>query len=394
MLSFLQVTNKTLEELMKALLMTLMIQATFANFTYAKDVELKTPVAALNLSLEHLSLTPSQIKKRDKSLAPIYDNYQNVNLSSVANALEGAYGLNIYHHMTKKELNLSDKKNVMENAVRYYVGDSSLFNQAAEGIMSYRDSVKIEKGNSYYNSGPFPEISAELIEGNKKKWQPVISIYSPSILASKSTQDAITDFVFRSKIGTREAVYSTIKKPLFSRPVMSNFLEAMKVLNLKGLDATIVFTSGDILLMDQYDSKKGTLMYKIIYPTFSKLAPIPQASIFINPKASVEDIVEMLNEHAPKIYAYNKLFNANLLPSVAEINELLKKYPNIIAEVEKKVGRVKRENLVNAVQAAFLNVTYGAGALIATPIAIGAMAASAIFSPIFITTITTVVVVL
>lgn len=44
----------------------------------------------LNLDLSHMSLTAAQIRKRDRLLKPIYDNYQNVNLSSVSNALEQA----------------------------------------------------------------------------------------------------------------------------------------------------------------------------------------------------------------------------------------------------------------------------------------------------------------
>lgn len=368
---------------MKALLLSLMIQASFSGVLYAEET---TPIQTLNLSLDYMSLTPAEIKKRDKLLAPIYDNYQNINLSSVSNALEKTYGLNIYHHMLGKELNLKDKKNVMENAIRYYNGDESLFNNAAPGVVSYKAEMSfILPSNSYYsNSEKFPELKLAFIEGNEDKWQDFANVRSPSILTTSLHEQKIRDVFFRSDIGTRKAVFTSVKNPLFSAPVMSNFLEAMKNLNLKGLDASVVFVTGEIY---SSESRKESVQYKVLYPNFSKLAPIPQATIYIAKNATTEEIMEMLSEHAPRIFAYNKLFNANLLPTVAEINDILKKHPNIIAEVEKKVGKVRRENLVNAVQAAFLNVTYGTGILIATPIALGAMAASAVFSPIFIATV-------
>ena len=127
----------------------------------------------------------------------------------------------------------------------------------------------------------------------------------------------------------------------------------------------------------------------------SKIAPIPQPTIFVAEDANYQDIVEMLTENAPKIYAYNKLFNKNLLPSLNEINEILNKYPNIYEEVIRARGGVTRDNLINAIQSAFLNVTYGAAvgtatiatAVIAAPLSLAAIVVSPILSPIFISTV-------
>ncbi len=83
-----------------------------------------------------------------------------------------------------------------------------------------------------------------------------------------------------------------------------------------------------------------------------------------------------------------------MLPSIKDINELLRKYPNILTEVQKAKGYVSRENLISAIQQAFLNVTYGVGAgvvgaaaLLTAPVTIFAIASSPILSPVFITNV-------
>jgi hypothetical protein len=383
MISLLQeLTTATLEIIMKPVLFAIAFQMALTSATFAKDQNMPTaPVQELNLSLDAMSLTTKEISKRDKLLKPIYENYETVNLSSVANALETAYGMNIYHHMEGKDLDLKNKKNVMENAVRYFVGGESLFNQAAEGVLAYKNSVNVKKVDNYYSTSEFNPLSVKLIEGNPKKWNETSTMKSPSLLASYSEKNAIRDAIFNSKVGTREALYTSTQNRLFTAPVMSDFLEAMKNLNLKAIDATVTFVNGSVKEAG-YDKP-----YKVVYPTFSKIAPIPQPVIFISSNATYSDLTQLLTEHAPKIFAYNKLFMANLLPSVNEINDLLIKYPNIIKEVEMKAGKVSRANMINAVQSAFLNVTYGTGVLLAAPVGLAAMAASAVFSPIFITMI-------
>jgi hypothetical protein len=367
---------------MKPVLFAIAIQMALTSAAFAKDVKMPTaPVEELNLSLDVMALTTKEISKRDKLLKPIYENYETVNLSSVANALESAYGMNIYHHMIEKSLDLKNKKNVMENAVRYFVGSESLFNQAAEGVLAYGNSVNVKANDNYYGTNDFRPLELKLIEGNPKKWNPTINVNSPSLLTTKAVKSTIQDVLFGSKIGTREALFTSTQNRLFTAPVMSDFLEAMKNLNLKAIDATVTFVNGTVV-EGQY-----SVPYKVVYPTFSKIAPIPQPVIFISSNATYSDITQLLTEHAPKIYAYNKLFMANLLPSVNEINDILIKYPNIIKEVEKKAGKVSRANMINAVQSAFLNVTYGTGVLLAAPVGLAAMAASSVFSPIFITMI-------
>lgn len=366
---------------MKPVLFAIAIQMAVTSTAFAAPVKMPTtPVKELNLSLDAMSLTTSEIKKRDRLLSPIYSNYETVNISSVANAIESAYGMNVYHHMDGKVLDLKNKKNVMENAARYFIGAESLFNQAADGVLGYKNSVNI-KNRGYYNNGDFNALSVKLIEGNPKKWNAEFNISTPSLLTSVVRTGRIEDVLFRSKIGTREALYTSAQNRLFTAPVMSDFLEAMKSLNIKAIDATVMFVNGSI----KEDSLEKP--YKVIYPTFSKIAPVPQPVIYISSNATYSDISQLLNEHAPKIYAYNKLFMKNLLPSVNEINDLLIKYPNILKEVEEKAGKVSRANMINAVQSAFLNVTYGTGVLLAAPIGLAAMAASTAFSPIFVTMI-------
>lgn len=334
----------------------------------------------LNLGLEHMSLTAAQIRKRDKLLKPIYDNYQNVNLSSVANVIEKAYGSNVFHYMENGKLSLADKKSVMENAVRYYMGISSLFDQADASVIPLKGAVKLTNG--YYDS--FIQVTGKRIQGNADKFEETNNFYSPSILASK-VMAYQNDFLGIFDTSVSRALYTTSTSPLFSAPVMSEYLDAMKNLNLRGLDATINFVSGRLA---------GNKPYEVVYPHFSRIAPIPQPIIFISKDATYTDLVEMLEVHAPRIFAHNRLFNANVLPSVKDINDLLTKYPNIMEEVRRVRGQVSRQNLVNAIQGAFLNLTYGVGAgvvgaaaLLAAPVSIFVVASSPVLSPIFISNV-------
>lgn len=344
------------------------------------------PTVQLNMGLEHMSLTARQIRSRDRLLRPIYDNYQNVNLSSVANALERAYGINVFHYFAQPQLTLGTKKGVMENAVRYYVGMESLFNTADPSVMPFKKAVKISGQNDYYG---MPSITAKLVAGNPKKWNPTSDIRSPSILASSIASEQL-DFLGMFDTGTRRALYSTTQAPLFNAPVMSDFLDAMKNLNLRGLDATIVFANGGVGLTDEYGGRAYG-KYQVVYPHFSRLAPVPQPVIYLSSTATYNDIVEMLETHAPRIFAYNRLFTKNLLPSISDLNALLSRYPNILAEVQRARGHVNRQNLLNAIQSAFLKVTYGVGvgvvgaaALLSSPVGIMVIAGSPVLSPVFI----------
>lgn len=329
-------------------------------------------VPVLDLGLEHMSLTAAEIRQRDRLLKPIYDNYQTVNLSSVANAMERAYGINVYHHMLGGELTLKDKKAVMENAVRYYLGKKGLFDQADQQTIPMRAAVKRSWD---------PDIKLKLIQGNPEKFGTTIDESTPSILTTE-VREFSNEFLFFGEVSKSQGVFTSSQDPLFSAPSMSDFLDAMKALNLRGLDATVTFMSGQL---------DGNAKYQVIYPHFSKIAPIPQPVIFLSRDANYDDVVDLLREHAPRIYAHNKLFNANLLPSVRDINEMLRKYPNILAEVQRVKGQVSRENLINAIQGAFLKVTYSsllaAGAVLASPVGLLVVASSASLSPVFISTI-------
>jgi hypothetical protein len=384
-------------------LLVLALTATLTLHAFAQ-----TAPVQLNLGLDHMTLTARQIRERDRLLKPIYDNYQTINLSSVANAVERAYATNIYHHRSRAELTLGNKKGVMENAVRYYMGTESLFDTAEASVIPFRASVqpvRDNSGSSGYGSSKdrelFNTISAKLIEGSERHFNETVDIASPSILATFQSEQE-TEFMYM-RTGTRRAVYSTTTNQLFTAPVMSDFLEAMKQLNLRGLDSTVNFVNGDVSEVtpgpvDRWGNPTRNvvmrLKYKVVYPHFSRLAPIPHPVIFISDSATISDMVELLENHAPRIHAYNKLFNLSVLPSVQDINSVLSRFPNILEEVRKIKGDVSRQNLVNAVQSAFLTMTYGVGAgvvgaaaLIAAPVSIYVIAGSPILSPVFITNI-------
>jgi hypothetical protein len=122
--------------------------------------------------------------------------------------------------------------------------------------------------------------------------------------------------------------------------------------------------------------------YQVVYPSFSRLAPIPQPVIYLNMNASKEEILEMLAEHAPRIYAYNNAFERQVLPQVKDLNALLAKHPNFLADVQKQAGKVSNYNIGQALQQAFLTLSIGAGATVT----LAAMLASPFYYPILVKT--------
>lgn len=421
-------------------------------------------------NLDYLKLDARGIKARDKSLAPIYRSYENNRVSNVLKAIQTTFGTNLYHHVKGQEIDfgLNSKVNkpmVMAAAARafidtrscgsqYYDGCQELqspFRTAAESEVGYLNSVELESG----------KITTTRIRGKKDTFSET-SEYSSLYALLTQESSASKDRMFGLFYTTIEGLYSSTSNNLFTTPGVLHFLEALKESNLKGLDATVVFTnnnmraetklrevcryeristnnytadelrawakSNNIDAIEDYLSavqsgeleRKNTkfqrytlhswrtnsgiyttvstntcemqpyrpdLAYHVVYPTFSRLAPIPQPVIYLNVNAPKAEMTKLIAEHAPRIYAYNKLFDQNVLPAVADLNSVLEEYPGLLEDVERLAGKVDRENFKAAVQQAFLTVAYGAGLTIGVPLTLGAMLLSPLYYPILVKTV-------
>jgi hypothetical protein len=195
---------------------------------------------------------------------------------------------------------------------------------------------------------------------------------------------------------TALAVFSTTQNPLFEAPVLRSFSDAMNTVGLRALDATVVFLAVPILV-DR--TENDTLPYQVIYPQNDKVAPIPRPVVFVSPDATDEDLKAMLTDHAPRIFAYNKLFNEDVLPSVLQLDALLKKFAAEDPIVAKLIEKVGIENARNALHAAHLKMAYAilsgilapaefvgraAVGIAGAPLALGAMLSRPVFRKIFI----------
>lgn len=341
-------------------------------------------------SLDHLKLDAKGIKARDRKLAPVYKSYQNHTLASVANALKQTFGINVYHHSGAKidfNGNVS-KSTVMAAAVRFFMENrettdhwsrdtlngeyfwQSPLRDTPEAELGYRDEVALVS---------YPEVLMRFLEGDGKFFKEEYRKRSPYALTSSPDTTTKDGWFFDKK---KHALFTTTNNGIFTVPGMTYFLEAMKELNLKGLDATVVFTTANIT-----DENKAA-PYRVVYPTFSYVAPIPQPVIFINASASKADAIKLLSEHAAQIYAYNKLFDREVLPKVSDLNDVLSQHPNFLEDVKKQAGDIKGKNIRAAVQHAFLSVAAGTGlalgAVVATPLTLAAMLASPIYYPILV----------
>jgi len=321
----------------------------------------------LAYNLDHLKLTAKQIKKRDKKI-DLADFYKNATVGKTINMLEKEFGVDIYHHnRTKNNFyipNLKSTEDIMDSAIRYYINPSAYYNRYSDAFV-VSNGVFDKNGNQMlYHQDITIEKRADMnmVKISRTDRFPEVTQTTPFLLVSQKN------------CYQHCAIYSTLEEPLFSMPIIGNFFDAMKNTQLRGLDATVVFANGTVI------NDRESLEYSVIYPELNKYSPIPKPVIFISSSADSYDLEEMLNEHAPQIYAYNKLFDQRMLPQLAELTRALEKHPTLTRDLEiardsndLKTARMK---VVNA----FLKVNYmiltGAVAAITAPITLPAMLAN------------------
>ncbi len=333
------------------------------------NVGLKTTLDPLRIQ------TIEDIKKRDQTLEPVFKLYSTATIARGVQALESAYGLNAYYYVcstdgySQKRNTLANKQSVMAAIVPYFLHYRTLSD-------SYAGLLEVEYiGEGYWKKAmlypaleptPLSGIDPSLISGSQsidvtfsdvqltalnKKSSKIsgVGYHYPFLLGAliedKSFNDVIAFGEFHHK-----ALFSTDQRPLFEAPVIFNLEEALKKSEIKSFDATIVFMSSDL----------GS-PYKAVYPDFTPLAPIPQPIIYISFNATPQDLAEMIDREAPRVFAYDTLFSKNLLPEVADIDSALAKYPKLEEQIRQLDKEVRSFNKHQIVKEAFLDFAYTAG---------------------------------
>jgi hypothetical protein len=346
-----------------------------------------TQIAAIqnHLNLDYLKLTPAEIAKRDQSLKPIYDYYQQATAQKVVEQIQSTFGINIYQYQATTnglyKANLSDKVSTMDSAVRFFTGldaDQSPFSSMDPTVLPGAGSITLSQAvlNTKITTGDTSNFAPE--ENNPANF--LIETYKESVGVDHWYGD-----------GTAEAVFSSLPDNLFEVPVLDRFLTGLKESNLKGLDAAVVFAAGSVTVAGPADANGNattvSLPYQVVYPAFSNLAPIPQPIVFISREASADDINGMLQTHAQKIYAYNQLFGMQVLPQANDVATELAKYPDVIASLKAANSAINEDNMKQKVYEGFLDVSFALVTAGLTAVTIHAMLASVVLRPILIAVI-------
>ncbi len=342
-----------------------------------------------HLNLDYLKLTAAEIKRRDRKLQPIYDYYREATVQKVAQQIENTFGSNVYQYQSTKyglyTPNLSDKASTMDSAVRFYTQqdvENTPFDRIAPSVLSGKGSISINS----------TDLTLKRVSGDESQFDEFCTFksyysnekVSPFLLATVKNTRTRGGMIWDSHY---EALYTSLENHIFEVPVLDNFLSAMKDSNLKGLDATLVFAADTVF----YRSRPAP--YQAVYPSFSKLAPIPQPMIFISKTATEEDLTKMLQEEAPKVYAYNQLFNQQMLPQAEQMAKALAKYPDVMQALKDAKSSVDQRNAEERLYDGFLTVTFGMLAAGLAPVTLAIMLASPILHPLLIVASTTVVIV-
>jgi len=348
------------------------------NGNLAYDEEAQKAVAA-QFNMKFLQLSGEEIKDRDDDLEDLYDYYKHSEVSRMINLLEDVYGVNIYHYQSSKEdlyePNLDDKKGVMDCAIRFYTGyglEGTPFEHADSRVLPGKGCIVSDYGIVFT-----PRIS-----GSEPRHYGDSNMTERKIRFQLFTEKH-EDTCFLS-FWKFDRLYSSTGCKNFVLPGPYFLGEALKQLQLKGLDATVVFLASEL-----QPSYGKNVSYKVIYPARSPLAPIPHPIVFLSASAGIEEIKDMLSKNASQIYAYNQAFDKELLPTITEMNNLLKKYPALLPEVEAAANRIAIHNAKEEIMMhAFFILTYaiisGALTVKVPPLGLAAVLGSPVLYPLYV----------
>lgn len=318
----------------------------------------------LKISLDYLKLTPDEIKDRDEKLGPIYDFYRNATAEKLASSIEETFGSQVFRLMAVGDdhngTSLDDKRGVMDAAVFYYLGYSDQ-NLGFSNV----DSRVLPRSPLVYARNSDKEYTARKVSGNDD-FPDLKSEKCTFLLGSWDEKDSQShEFMWWDWSSEVSAAYSTLSDKAFEMPVIQSYFDAMIGMNLRALDAMVVFVGSLNEASAYVPSGNGgyytdpkSKAWSVVYPRFNKLAPIPQPIVFIDSNATQADIEDLLVSQAPQIYAYNKLFNEQLLPTAADMAKLFKSVPALADLARAAAAENKQMKLEEAVNDAYLKVSY------------------------------------
>lgn len=386
--------------------------------------------AQTSSDLEHLKLTPQQIAARSAKLNPLLRNLSNLNTLQTITELKSIFGVDVFVRKTTdtyqnngyyaynrlvqddcpKDHTVED---AMRNAVIYLFTQGCFLNTVASSenpLHGMKISPVMSIGEDFYNettrnrnpyyenfkSSGFPEVAFMNIsetgpEKEKGLLRSSASKSSWSVFDDRVSKGSYTsEGLLTSRTRSAAIVSSTLQRPVVQTPIAARLVEAFRQSGLKALDVTLVVTPNKFTA-DKYDVKSNSPRYTsdlrfhieefnktykatssmVIYPAYSLTSPIPKPIMILGDTLTVSQIKKVIEEHAPKIYAYNKLVEELLLPTSEYITEAMN-HPVITAEVAKmsrKLGReISQENLRQAIMEAYLSTVYvglAAGAAVA-----------------------------
>lgn len=359
---------------------------------------------ALPPSLTYLQLTPQEVSQREKNLAPLYNDYATTNVAKLAGALEDNYKINVYHHVVGGDWTaeaLNSKAGIMAAAVQYAIRDNQirddegstslyasygfkagfLFDRISPVELGFKGRILLDdlmpSDLSFYSgdakhagrplaNSPF-SITSEVMMNSyvaMSGWDPakILSLGLVKHPFGGFDTNSFTLFTSESLLGVE-------------RPAIKRFLFALRDKQIRALDATVVFVNTHRLRVVDTDST-GHLFapmapYAVVYPGFSRVAPIPQPIIFISEDATDADLAQMIDTEAPLIFAYNKLFDMQIMPGEAQFEASLAKVSSQSPLVANLVRQVGSANAREASRRAFLSLAYGVLTTGAAPVQIG-----------------------
>ena len=280
-----------------------------------------------NVNLDYLKLTPEEVTKRDNTIATDLSKfYDSATESRYAQLLEKNFGIQIYHKVDTLAYSpsLSNFTGIMDSIIRYYTGfeSESPFNGASEDVIPKKQILSC----NYNKSDAFMLQTWMHYEYETDR------------------HGYYKDDKNGNRIVKNSSVQTNTDLPIFKVPVFDRFLKAMTESHLKGLDATVVFMNGKLCVKEEGDTNSHGSDILVTYPEFSDLAPIPHPIIFVSSTAKQDEILSLINTQAPLIYAYNKLFEQRVLPTVDEMGRVLSKFPETLKVVEESIRKSNQEN--------------------------------------------------
>jgi len=343
------------------------------SITLAYDKEVTERVIEAMQS-DYLKLTAAEIEEREKSFSPIYENYTSLTVGKVFEKINDQYALNFFED--DESQSLDNKEGLLNAMTLYYSGQSvDALRYADQVAVPGRSQLRIDYGEMTYRR---LDRSGEVV------------IDSATNMRSWSAIDHQVSSKKRSLAGKKKKILTTMGGFVYEEPWVLELLEGIKASNIKALDANIYLAAGRITATVSVNGyNRGQVVpYHVVYPQLTELAPVPSPIVYLNKDATREEVAQLLNDHAPLIYAYNKVFDAQLMPKVRDLNSAFEGYGEVSAELEKLAQKIGRENAVSALFNGFLMVNYAiavgavgtAGAVLSLP----AILTSPVWGPIVI----------